>query len=154
MVSLVYSPQELGLGRGELAVGQRALLVQRDQGLELGRDARALDRLLQRRRLHDHAVDRVGGLELEAHVDLARPDPGVIATAHTRLGRQSDVDAVGRVFSLLALGERQPRLIGAYAFSARVDNFCLLVSYMTLAAAGARTNERPVIVRFVCTAVV
>ena len=100
------------LGRGELAVGQRALLVQRDQRLELGRDARALDRLLQRRRLHDHAVDRIGGLELEAHVDLARPDPGVIATAHARLGRQSDVDTVGRVFRLLALDERQPRLVG------------------------------------------
>ena len=31
-------PQELGLGRGELAIGQRALLVQRSQRLELGRN--------------------------------------------------------------------------------------------------------------------
>ena len=56
--------QELGLGRGELAVGQRALLVQRDAKPEFGRDARALDRLLQRRRLHDHAVDRIGECNL------------------------------------------------------------------------------------------
>ena len=47
MVSLVHSPQELGLGRGELAIGQRALLVQRGQRLEFGRN---------RWRRHDHAV--------------------------------------------------------------------------------------------------
>ena len=50
MVSLVHSPQELGLGRGELAIGQRALLVQRGQRLEFGRN---------RWRRHDHAVGRI-----------------------------------------------------------------------------------------------
>ena len=42
--------QELGLGRGELAIGQRALPVQRGQRLEFGRN---------RWRRHDHAVGRV-----------------------------------------------------------------------------------------------
>ena len=51
--------QELGLGRGELAIGQRALPVQRSQRLESGRNPRALDTLMRRRRRHDHAVDRV-----------------------------------------------------------------------------------------------
>jgi hypothetical protein len=50
-------PQELGLGRGELAIGQRALPVQRSQRFESGRNPRALDRPLWRR--HDHAVGRV-----------------------------------------------------------------------------------------------
>ena len=51
--------QELGLGRGELAIGQRALPVQRSQRFESGRNPRALDTLMRRRRRHDHAVDRV-----------------------------------------------------------------------------------------------
>ena len=46
-------PQELGLGRGELAIGQRALPVQRSQRLECGRNP------LRRWRRHDHAVGRV-----------------------------------------------------------------------------------------------
>ena len=45
-------PQKLGLGRGELATGQRALLVQRSKRLEFGRNP------LRRRRRHAHAVDR------------------------------------------------------------------------------------------------
>ena len=52
-------PQELGLGRGELAIGQRALPVQRSQRFESGRNPRALDTLLRRWRRHDHAVGRV-----------------------------------------------------------------------------------------------
>ena len=47
-------PQQLGLGRGELAIGQRALPVQRSQRLESGRNPRVL-----RWRRHDHAVGRV-----------------------------------------------------------------------------------------------
>ena len=43
-------PQELGLGRGELAIRQRALLVQRSQRPEFGRN---------RWRRHDHADSRV-----------------------------------------------------------------------------------------------
>ena len=46
--------QELGLGRGELAIGQRALPVQRSQRLESGRNPP-----LRRWRRHDHAVGRV-----------------------------------------------------------------------------------------------
>ena len=44
-------PQQLGLGRGELAIGQRALPVQRSQRLESGRNPRVL-----RWRRHDGRV--------------------------------------------------------------------------------------------------
>ena len=50
---IVMLSQELGLGRGELAIGQRALPVQRSQRHELGRNP------LRRWRRHDHAVGRV-----------------------------------------------------------------------------------------------
>ena len=48
---LSQEEEELGLGRGELAIGQRALLVQRSQRLEFGRNPRVL-----RWRRHDGRV--------------------------------------------------------------------------------------------------
>ena len=50
---MLSQEEELGLGRGELAIGQRALPVQRSQRLECGRNP------LRRWRRHDHAVGRV-----------------------------------------------------------------------------------------------
>ena len=50
---MLSQEEELGLGRGELAIGQRALPVQRSQRLECGRNP------LRRWRRHDHVVGRV-----------------------------------------------------------------------------------------------